>query len=103
MSDYNIGIVGLGWVAGAHIETFKHVTGAKVTAVCSRRQLDEKQLEQQYGQPLKVYSDYAAMLADLDIHVIDICTEHPLRLRHKEVLHPMRRNAARSINEKENR
>lgn len=78
MSDYNIGIVGLGWVAGAHIETFKHVNGAKVTAVCSRRQLDEKQLEQQYGTPLKVYHDYAAMLADPDIHVIDICTEHPL-------------------------
>ena len=26
MNDYNIGIVGLGWVAGAHIETFKNVT-----------------------------------------------------------------------------
>ncbi len=78
MNEYNIGIVGLGWVAGAHIETFKHVTGAKVTAVCSRRQLDEKQLEKQYGQPLKVYHDYVAMLADPDIHVIDICTEHTL-------------------------
>jgi predicted dehydrogenase len=78
MSEYNIGIVGLGWVAGAHIETFKNVKGAKVTGVCSRRQLDDKQLEQQYGQPLKVYNDYAAMLADPDIHVIDICTEHPL-------------------------
>ena len=37
MNDYNIGIVGLGWVAGAHIETFKNVTGANVTAICSRR------------------------------------------------------------------
>ena len=27
MRELRIGIVGLGWVAGAHIETFKHVTG----------------------------------------------------------------------------
>ena len=27
MRDLNVGIVGLGWVAGAHIETFKHVRG----------------------------------------------------------------------------
>ena len=29
MSDMNVGIVGLGWVAGAHIETFKAVQGAE--------------------------------------------------------------------------
>ena len=37
MSDLNVGIVGLGWVAGAHIETFKAVNGGTVTAICSRR------------------------------------------------------------------
>ncbi len=77
MSELKIGIVGLGWVAGAHIETFKHVTGAKVTAVCSRRTLDPGALQAQYGIPLKVYSDYAAMLADPEIDVIDVCTPHP--------------------------
>lgn len=77
MTDLNIGIVGLGWVAGAHIETFKNVTGAKVTAVCSGRKLDPAELEKQYGIPLKVYNDFDRMLADPDIHVIDICTPHP--------------------------
>ena len=77
MSDLNIGIVGLGWVAGAHLETFKNVNGAKVTAVCTSRPLDEKELAEKYGVPLKVYSDYGAMLADPNIHVIDICTPHP--------------------------
>ena len=78
MADYNIGIVGLGWVAGAHINTFKNVEGASVTAVCSRRSLDEAELEQQYGLPLKAYNDYEQMLADPSIDVIDICTPHPL-------------------------
>lgn len=78
MSDLNVGIVGLGWVAGAHIETFKNVEGANVTAVCSRRDLDEKQLEQQFGIPIRVYNDYDDMLDDDSLDIIDICTEHPL-------------------------
>ncbi len=77
MSDLNIGIVGLGWVAGAHIETFKNVQGAQVTAVCSSRPQDEKALAEKYGIPLKVYNDYNEMLKDPSIHVIDICTPHP--------------------------
>ncbi len=78
MSDLKVGVVGLGWVAGAHIETFKSVKGAKVAAVCSRRKLDAKEVEKKYGLPLKVYGDYDAMLADKSIDVVDICTEHPL-------------------------
>lgn len=77
MADFNIGIVGLGWVAGAHINTFKNVDGANVTAVCSRRELDESALQQRFGIPIKAYNDYGAMLADESIDVVDICTPHP--------------------------
>ncbi len=77
MSQLNIGIVGLGWVAGAHIGAFNKIPGAKVTAVCSRRALDEAEISAQYGTPLKAYREYEAMLARPDIHVIDICTPHP--------------------------
>ena len=76
MGNLNVGIVGLGWVAGAHIETFKSVTGSGVTAICSRRDHNEATLKTQYGVPLKAYKDYDKMLADPDIHVIDICTPH---------------------------
>ena len=77
MGDLNVGIVGLGWVAGAHIETFKEVQGANVTAICSRTNHDPKELEKKFGVPLKVYTDYGKMLADKDIDVVDICTPHP--------------------------
>ena len=77
MRDLSVGVVGLGWVAGAHIETFKSVRGANVTAVCSRRQLNESDLEKQYGVALKAYTSYEAMLADRDLDVVDICTPHP--------------------------
>lgn len=78
MDDLNVGIVGLGWVAGAHINVFKEVEGANVTAVCSRRELDEEVVEQEYGLPLKAYQDYEQMLADPSLDIIDICTPHPL-------------------------
>ncbi|HLV02527.1 MAG TPA: Gfo/Idh/MocA family oxidoreductase, partial [Acidobacteriota bacterium] len=77
MSDLNVGIVGLGWVAGAHIETFKNVKGANVTAICSRRELDEAKLEKQFGIPLKAYRSYEEMLKDPSIDIVDICTPHP--------------------------
>ena len=78
MSELRVGIVGLGWVAGAHIETFKAVEGATVSAVCSRRFHDPATLEQEYGLPLKAYNDFGDMLKDPEIDIIDICTPHPL-------------------------
>ena len=77
MTDLNVGLVGLGWVAGAHINTFKKVAGANVTAVCSRRPLDAARVSEEFGTPLKVYGDYAEMLRDPSIDVVDICTPHP--------------------------
>ena len=79
----NVGIVGLGWVAGAHINTFKSVNGAKVTAAMTRKQLSGEEASKQYGTPLKIYNDYEKMLKDPEIHVIDICNwilkAHPVQ------------------------
>ncbi len=74
MSDLRVGIVGLGWAAGAHIETFKHVRGARVTAVCSRRKHAPAELEKTYGVPLQAYDDYDRLLADPSIDIVDICS-----------------------------
>ena len=77
MSERKIGIVGFGWVAGAHIEAFREVPGATVAAICSRRQHDPAELERRFGMPLKTYQNYEEMLADPELDVIDICTPHP--------------------------
>ena len=61
MSDLNIGIVGLGAVAGAHIETFKDVTGARVARVCSRREHDPAELESTYGLRPLTPTSYARL------------------------------------------
>ncbi|MDX1984552.1 MAG: Gfo/Idh/MocA family oxidoreductase, partial [Bryobacteraceae bacterium] len=78
MKSFKVGVVGLGWVAGAHIETLKHVKGAEVVGVSSRRKWTAAQLEAKYGLALKSYDSYEEMLKDPSIDVIDICTPHPL-------------------------
>jgi predicted dehydrogenase len=69
-----VGVLGLGWAAGAHIDTFESVEGAEVVAACSRRELDRESLEAEYGRPIEPYQDYDDMLAEDSIDVIDICT-----------------------------
>lgn len=77
MKPLRIGIVGLGWVAGAHIDAFKSVSGVEVAAVCSRRPLDPSELEQRFGLPLAVHNTLESLLADPTIDIVDICTPHP--------------------------
>jgi predicted dehydrogenase len=74
MKELKVGIVGLGWVAGAHIETFKSVDGASVGAVCTRKDLTADDIRAQYGIDAKVYHTYEDLLADPDIDIVSICT-----------------------------
>lgn len=75
MKRIKVGVVGLGWVAGAHIDAFKKLQVAEVAAVCSRRKLLPQDVEKEFGVSAKIYNDYAEMLKDPDIDLIDICTE----------------------------
>ncbi len=70
----NVGVHGLGWVAGAHIETFEAVEGAEVTAGSSRRDVTDEELEATYGRPMTAYQEYEEMLADDSVDIIDICS-----------------------------
>ena len=78
MKELHVGIVGLGWVAEAHLIAFNQTTGAKVTAVCSSRNPSPADVEKRYGVPLKVYAKLEDMLADPDIDIVSICTANPL-------------------------
>src|SRR5262249_38842136 len=74
MKKYNVGIIGYGWVATAHIPAINATTLAQVTAVCSSRELDSQELGYKYGGTVAAYSDLDTMLADPDIHVVSICS-----------------------------
>ncbi|MBN2505370.1 MAG: Gfo/Idh/MocA family oxidoreductase [Verrucomicrobia bacterium] len=71
---FNVGIVGYGWVSGAHIAAINASPLAQVTAVCSSRKLDPEQLSVRHGSPIKVVHRLEALLTDPDIHVVSICS-----------------------------
>ena len=83
----NVGIIGTGFMTVAHLKAYQKVPGARVTALCnpSGRHLDGdfSKVAGNVGDAnpvrldmtqVKAYRDVAALLADPDVHAIDICT-----------------------------
>jgi predicted dehydrogenase len=74
MRSYNVGIIGYGWVAGAHIAAL-HATGrANVTSILSSRSLDEAELSARHGRKIRVFHDLEGFLAQPDMQVVSICS-----------------------------
>ena len=76
MSQYNVGIVGDGWAATAHIPAINGGTLGRVAAVCSSRKLDAAELSAKHGSSIRTFTDYGAMLRDPGIDVVSICSYH---------------------------
>ena len=76
MSQWNVGIIGYGWVAGAHIQAINNIEGAEVVAICSSREHDPKELSATHGGDIRCFTDLDSMLADPDINVVSICSYH---------------------------
>ena len=84
MKKYNVGIIGYGWAATAHIEAINKTTQGQVTAIYSSRKLDDAELSAKHGGKIKSYQSLDAMLADPSIHVVDI-TSYPSQHRDQAV------------------
>lgn len=76
MKKFNIGIVGFGWAAEAHIAAINAGAAGRVTAICSSRNLDARELSAKHGCPLQIYTDLDAMLKNPDLDVVSICSYH---------------------------
>jgi predicted dehydrogenase len=74
MKKYNVGIIGHGWVATAHIPAINGTALGQVTAVYSSRKLDSAELSAKYGGRITAYNDFDAMLANPDIHAVSVCS-----------------------------
>ncbi len=71
---FNVGVIGHGWVATAHIPAINATGKAQVTAIYSSRPLDDAELSAKYGSPVKGYNDLGKMLADPSIDVVTVCS-----------------------------
>ncbi len=74
MKKFNVGIIGYGWVATAHIPAINATSLAQVTAVYSSRKLDAAQLSAKYGGTITAYDDLGQLLADPDVQVVSVCS-----------------------------
>lgn len=82
MKKYNVGIIGYGWVATAHIPSINATAQAQVTAVYSSRKLDSAELSAKHGGTVTAYTDLDAMLADPNIHAVSVCSMPSLHAKH---------------------
>ncbi len=74
MKKYNVGIIGYGWVASAHIPAINASAQAQVTAVYSSRPLDDAEVSAKHGSKIRCYTNLDEMLADPDLHAVSICS-----------------------------
>lgn len=74
MKKYNVGIIGYGWVATAHIDAINKSDHAQVTAIYSSRELDDQALSDQWVTPIKSFTNLQEMLANPDLQVVSICS-----------------------------
>ncbi len=101
MSPVNVAIVGTGFMAVAHIKALRQIPAARIAALCnpSGRNLDGD-FSNVFGnvgthepvrldmREVKVYRDFASLLADPDIHVVDITT--PTHLHAEQAIAALR-------------
>src|SRR5687767_8857225 len=73
MKKYKVGVIGYGWVAGAHIAAINGTKQAEVTAVYSSRKLNEAEVSTKHGGAVKCYTELTKMLAT-DIDAVSICS-----------------------------
>jgi predicted dehydrogenase len=73
MKKFKVGIIGYGWVAGAHIGAINATNVAEVRAVYSSRQLDSAEVSRRHGSEIATYTDLREMLRS-DIDVVSICS-----------------------------
>jgi len=73
MSKLNIGIIGAGSVAEAHLKAYQANEGANLYAVADLNEARARATADKYGMD-KFFADYRELLADPKIDAVSICT-----------------------------
>ena len=101
MKTINVGVIGYGWAAAAHIAAINATRQGQVTAVYSSRPLDAAELSAKHasggaGNRIKTYQNLSEMLADPSLHAVDI-TSYPSQHRDQALAAAKAASAATAI------
>ena len=76
LKKLNVGIIGYGWAATAHIDAINASGMAQVTHVYSSRLLDDDELSVRYGSRIKTTTNLKSVLKNPQVDVVDV-TSYP--------------------------
>lgn len=74
MKKYRVGIIGYGWVAGAHIAAINATGRAEVVAVSSSRPLNDADLSAKHGGTIRSFQSLTALLRDGGVDIVSVCS-----------------------------
>ncbi len=74
MKPFNVGVIGYGWAAGAHIDAINATSLGQVTRVCSSRPLEASALRARHGGTIECVRSVEELLADPTVQVVSICS-----------------------------
>ena len=74
MKKFNVGVIGYGSVAEAHIAAINATPTAHVTSICSSRRHEPDDLAARHGRPMTWFQDLGEFLAQQDLHAVSICS-----------------------------
>jgi UDP-N-acetylglucosamine 3-dehydrogenase len=69
----NVGLIGCGGIANAHMEVLGRIKNARVAAVCDLNLKRAKDIARRFNVK-KTYTDYNELLSDEKLDLVDICT-----------------------------
>lgn len=86
----NVAVVGLGFMGVTHLRAYQNLSRARIVAVCDAHRLPvngvlggvsgniQQSAGLRLGPRVKAYREFAELLADPDVELVDICTPTPL-------------------------
>lgn len=73
-----VGVIGAGFIAStAHLPTYADLDNVELVAVCDIIPERAQRAAERFGIP-RVYTDYKAMLSDVQLDIVSICTPNSL-------------------------
>jgi len=72
-----IGVIGVGQIGKAHLNTYQGIAGAEVVAVADINEAEAQRVSQHFGIP-HVYADFRELLRRDDIEAVDVCLHNNL-------------------------
>jgi predicted dehydrogenase len=82
MKKYQVGVIGYGWAAGAHIDAINATSLAQVTRVYSSRPLDPAELSAKHGGAIACHGDLDEMIGKPGLHAVSVCSYPQDHARH---------------------